>query len=82
MTIKIIPLSELETDPHKTLTDCCNSGEALVIQMPDSRLIAIQALDPADDDSLVDDLIASNSKFRALLQKSASGRRKPFAAGT
>ena len=81
MAIKTIPLSRLETDLRKTLTECAQSGETLVVEMPDERLLAIQALDPQEDDSLIDELLASNPKFRALVTKSKASPRKPFVAG-
>ena len=43
-----------------------------------SRLVAIHPLDPAADDDLTDDLLASNPAFRALVAKSAASPRKPF----
>jgi hypothetical protein len=49
--------------------------------MPDHRLLAIQSLDPGEDDSLSDELLASNPKFQALVAKSKASPRKPFAAG-
>ncbi len=81
MPIKTIPLSRLETELEKTLNECADSGETVVIEMPDQRLLAIQSLDLGDDDSLVDELLASNPKFQALVAKSKAGRRKPFGAG-
>jgi len=81
MAIKTIPLSRLETDLKKTLTECAESGETVVVEMPDQRLLAIQSLDPQDDDSLMDELLASNPKFQALVAKSKASPRKPFAAG-
>jgi hypothetical protein len=48
--------------------------------MPDQRLLAIQPLDPREDDSLTDELIASNPKFQNLLAKSKDSPRKPFSA--
>ena len=80
MAIKTIPLSRLETDLHKTLTECADSGETLVVEMPDQRLLAIQPLDPKEDDSLIDELLASNPKFQALVAKSKASPRKPFAS--
>jgi hypothetical protein len=50
--------------------------------MPDQRLLAIQSLDPREDDTLVDELLASNPKFQALVAKSKAGSRKPFVVGT
>jgi hypothetical protein len=81
MAIKTIPLSRLETDLKKTLNECAASGETLVVEMPDQRLLAIQSLDAHEDDSLVDELLASNPKFQALVAKSKASPRKPFAAG-
>ena len=81
MAIKTIPLSRLETDLKKTLNECAQSGEIVVVEMPDQRLLAIQSLDPHEDDSLIDELIASDPKFQALVAKSKASPRKPFAAG-
>jgi hypothetical protein len=81
MSIKTIPLSRLETDLKKTLNECAESGETVVVEMPDQRLLAIQSLDPREDDSLTDELLASNPKFQALVAKSKASPRKPFAAG-
>jgi hypothetical protein len=78
MAIKTIPLSRLETDLRKTLNECVESGETVVVEMPDQRLLAIQPLEPQEDDSLMDDLLASNPKFQALVRKSKSSPRKPF----
>jgi hypothetical protein len=80
MAIKTIPLSRLETDLTKTLNECAESGQILVVEMPDQRLLAIQSLDPNEDDSLMDDLLASNPKFQALVAKSKASPRKPFPA--
>jgi hypothetical protein len=81
MAIKTIPLSRLETDLRKTLTECAESGETVVVEMPDQRLLAIQPLDPHEDDSLIDELLASNPKFQALVAKSKAGPRKRFTMG-
>ena len=81
MAIKTIPLSRLETDLKKTLTECADSGDTVVVEMPDQRLLAIQSLDPQEDDSLIDELLTSNPKFQALVAKSKASPRKPFAAG-
>jgi hypothetical protein len=74
----MIPLSRLEADPQGTLTECCESGEAFVVELPDHRFVAIQSLEPTDDDSLASDLLESNAAFRALAAKSLAGPRKPF----
>jgi hypothetical protein len=78
MGTKMIPLSRLEADPQGTLTECCESGEAFVVELPDHRFVAIQSLEPTDDDSLASDLLESNAAFRALAAKSLAGPRKPF----
>lgn len=81
MAIRTIPLSRLETDLKKTLNECAESGETVVVEMPDHRLLAIQSLDPTGDDHLIDDLIAADPKFQALVKKSKASPRKPFSAG-
>jgi hypothetical protein len=81
MPIKTIPLSLLETDLKKTLNECAESGQTIVVEMPDQRLVAIQSLDPQEDDSLMDELLASNPKFQALVTKSKASPRKPFRSG-
>jgi len=75
MAIKTIPLSRLEADLKKTLTECAESDQILIVEMPDERLLAIQALDPTEDDTLMDELLASNPKFQALVEKSKAGPR-------
>jgi len=81
MAIKTIPLSRLETDLERTLNECADSGETLVVQMPDQRLLAIQPLEPQEDDSLMDELLASNRSFQELVAKSKASPRKPFSLG-
>jgi hypothetical protein len=81
MAIKTIPLSRLETDLKKTLNECAESGETVVVELPDQRLLAIQPLDPQEDDSLMDELLATDPKFRALVAKSKASPRKPFSLG-
>jgi hypothetical protein len=81
MGIRIIPLSRLAADPERTLSECLDSGQALVVELPDHRLVSIQALDPIDDDSLVDELLESNPSFRALVEKSKASPRTPFPSG-
>jgi hypothetical protein len=81
MAIKTIPLSRLETDLEKTLDECAASGETVVVEMPDLRLFAIQSLEPQEDDNLMDELLASNPTFQAMVAKSKAGPRKPFSLG-
>jgi hypothetical protein len=78
MSIKLIPLSRLEADPKGILSECIDSGEALVVELPDHRLVSIQGLEPDDDDDLVDRLLESNPSFRALVEKSKASPRRPF----
>jgi hypothetical protein len=81
MPIKTIPLSRLETDLKKTLNECADSGQTVVVELPDRRLLAIQALDPQEDDTLMDELLATDPKFQELVAKSKRSPRKPFTAG-
>jgi hypothetical protein len=53
----------------------------VVIEMPDQRLLAIHPLEAQEDDALMDELLATNPKFRALVAKSKASPRKPFSAG-
>jgi hypothetical protein len=78
MSIKLIPLSRLEADPEGTLSECLDSGEPLVVELPDHRLVSIQGLEPSDDDSLIDNLLATDPSFRALIEKSKASPRRPF----
>ena len=78
--IRRIPLSHLVADPERILRDCLDSGESLVVELPDHRLVAIRGLEPDEDDDLVDRLIATNSAFRERVQRSKAGPRKPFPA--
>ena len=78
MAIKTIPLSRLITDLQQTLIECADSGQTVVVEMPDQRLLAIQSLDPNEDDSLMNELLASNPRFQALVAKSKASPRKPF----
>lgn len=57
------------------------SGQTVVVEMPDQRLFESQSLDPQEDDSLIDELLATNPKFQALAAKSKARPRKPFSVG-
>ena len=81
MGIKKIPLSRLEADVRKTLSDCADSGATVVVQLPDQRLVAIQPLDPTGDDDLINELLESDPAFRSLVARSKASPRKPFPAG-
>ena len=78
MDIKIIPLTQLEMDLRETLNECADSGEPLFIELPDRRIVAMQPLPSTDDDSLIDELLASNPAFQALVEKSKTSPPKPF----
>jgi hypothetical protein len=78
MSIKLIPLSRLEADPQGTLSECLDSGQLLVVELPDHRLVSIQGLEPGDDDDLIDRLLESNPEFRKLVEKSKASPRRPF----
>lgn len=78
MAVKIIPFRHLEACLEQTLNKCADSGETVVVEMPDQRLLAIHPLDTQKDDSLVEELIASNAKFRAIVAKSKASPRRPF----
>jgi hypothetical protein len=82
MGIKQIPLSRLEADPQGTLTECLDSGLSLIVELPDHRFVSIQTLEPAEDDSLVDELLQSSPSFRAMVEKSKTSPRRPFLSGT
>ena len=78
MDIEIIPLSRLATDPEGMIAECLDRGVALVVELPDHRLVSIQSLEPTDDDPLIDELLASNPSFRALVERSKQSERVPF----
>jgi len=80
MAIKTIPLSRLETDLATTLNECAEQGQTFVVEFPNRHYVTIQPLDPSEDDSLIDELLASNPEFQALVARSKASPRKPFAA--
>ena len=78
MSIKTIPLSQLTEHLAQTLTECADSGDPVIVELPDRRLVALQAVTSVDDDDLTDRLIASNAEFRDLLAQSAASPCVPF----
>ncbi len=78
MPIKTIPLSSLKADLLGTLNECVASGEPLLVELPDHRLVALQPLPAEEEDSLVDDLLARNLAFQAVVEKSKNSPRRPF----
>jgi hypothetical protein len=81
MGIKTIPVSRLEADLRGTLEECVETGQAFVVALPDQRLVTIQPFEPLEDDDLVDELLASDPAFQALVARSKASQRKPFGAG-
>ena len=81
MDIKTIPLARLEENLEATLRKCADSGVAVVVELPDQRLVSIQMFDPDEDDSLIDDLLETNEEFRKLVEQSKVSPRKPFFTG-
>jgi hypothetical protein len=82
MAIKTISLSRLEKDLATTLNECAETGQTFVVELPNQHFVAIQPLDPGEDDSLTDELLASNPEFQALVARSNAGTRKSFGAGS
>lgn len=78
MPMKTIPLNRLAENLDRTLIECAESGETLVIELPNQRLLAVQSLDPQADDELVDELLATNPDFQRLLAESKASPRKAF----
>jgi hypothetical protein len=78
MGIKTIRLRRLEMDLEKTLNECSTSGQTLVVELPNHRLLAIQSLDSNEDDTLMDELLSSNPEFREVVAKSKAARRMEF----
>jgi hypothetical protein len=78
MAIGTIPLSRLEANLRAILDECANSGRPVVVELPDQRLLAIQPLEPPEDDDLTDELLQTNAAFQELVAKSAASKRKPF----
>ena len=76
MNTKVIPLDDLKTDTEGYLRRCCETRQALIVELPDHRFLSIQPLD--DDDDLVNELIEKNPAFQAMLAKSAASAVKPF----
>ena len=76
MDTRVIPLSDLKADLEGVLRRCYDSGQSLVVELPDRGLVAIQPVEP--DDDLVDDLIAHDPAFRELLTRSLASPREPF----
>jgi hypothetical protein len=61
-----------------TLNECVESGQTFVVELPNQHLVAIQSLDPSEEDSLIDELLVSNPQFQALVERSRDSPRKAF----
>jgi hypothetical protein len=78
MFIKTIPFSRLQTDLQETLSECADTGETVVVELSDQRLLAIQPIDLQEDESLVDELLATSAKLQDIVAKSSATPRKLF----
>jgi hypothetical protein len=76
MDTRVISLSELLADPEGVLNRCYQSGQPLVVKLPNHGLVSMQPVE--SDDDLANDLIEHNPAFRALLEKSLASGREPF----
>jgi hypothetical protein len=76
MDTKVVSLSDLQVDLVGVLSQCYDSGQAVVVELPNRGLVSIQPVEP--DDDLVNDLIKHDPAFRALLEESLASPRVPF----
>ena len=68
MGIRTIPLSRLEADPKGTLTECADSGEGFVIELPDNATAEkIREMLGPDGEDLVAHLTATWETVGVLL---------------
>ncbi len=83
MDIEVTPLSQLLEAPEDLLNRYTGHDRTLVVELPDHRLVAIQLLEPDDEEgSLVSDLLERDARFRALVERSCMSPRKDFAHGS
>jgi hypothetical protein len=80
--MKAISLSAFELNVRQIMIGCADSGEPLLVELPDHRLVALQPVPTDADESVIDDLLASNAAFQSLVEKSQAGRRKSFVPAT
>jgi hypothetical protein len=76
MDTKIVRLDEFRSSLDALVANCCDQGVPLIVELPDRRRISIQPMSEGDD--LIDDLIANDGKFQALLAASTKSGVKPF----
>ena len=82
MDIEVMPLSQLLTAPEEFLSRYTGPGRALVIELPDHRLVSIHSLEPDDEEgSLASDLLETNPQFRELVERSRASPRQEFTRG-
>jgi hypothetical protein len=62
----------------KTLNECVDSGDTIVVELSDHRHVMMERFDPNEDDSLADNLLANNTEFQAMVDRSLASGRKPF----
>src|SRR5438552_4013029 len=72
MDIKTIPLTSLEADLGGIVSECADSGQALVVELPGDRFVAIQPLEPREVDELASDLLESNPAATRSIPRSAN----------
>ena len=72
MGIKTIPLSRLEANLGATLSECADSGEPVVVELPDHRLIAIQVLEATEEEASL--LAQEKAFFNARVDPRTRGR--------
>lgn len=79
MGIKTIPLSQFEENVMQLLNDCADSGDKIVVELPDHRRISMRSLNHMDaDDPLIHNLIQNNPEFRSMLARSKASGSIPF----
>jgi hypothetical protein len=76
MDTRVIPLSDLQADAAGILGRCVATGQGVVVELPNRERVSIQPVEPGDE--LIDELIAGNAAFRAMLERSLAGPREPF----
>ena len=74
----MIPLSDIRADPEGVLRRCYDSGQTLVVELPDRGLVSIR---PLKEDDLVNQLIEHNPGFRELLARSIPSSEGSFPLG-
>ena len=72
MTIKTIPLSDLEADLRVTLNRCADSGQPIVVELPDRRRVTIQWSAPVDPS-----VMRTRYRFCAVTESKCAERRYP-----